>query len=168
MKLFVVFLSLILISISCSNSKKASNDKDSSIDKNSANKTGQEDIESKQEDLLLMPAVESQSDSSITFILNAQRIKFVVDEYLPNSEDFRVEIYSQKGKLVWSSNYEKNYLMVIGTVLPKQAGEIYTYKISWKGMDNNNKPAEPGNYYAQLTIPCLPNPYISKIFFKWR
>jgi len=53
-----------------------------------------------EEPLELVPSVAMQNDSTAVFSLTATRLANVINEYIPTSEEFRVEILSGKGNLV--------------------------------------------------------------------
>lgn len=118
--------------------------------------------------LELIPSVSMQSDSTAVFSITATRLTNVVNEYIPSSEEFRVEILTAKGNLVWSSNFGMNYLQVILPVKPEKIGDTYKYSLEWNGQTNKGVPATPGNYTANLIIPARPNQYSSTIQFHWK
>lgn len=119
----------------------------------------------KSENLELTPSYSTIANGNIEFMLQAKRIK-IADEYLPNSESFRVEIFNLGGKMLFSSDYQMNYLQVIGEVEPKNIGEIHTYKYTWNRTDNNKQKIPTGKYRAILCIPAKPNHYTSTINFE--
>lgn len=90
----------------------------------------------------------------------AIRQKTVEDEYLPSSEDFRAEILSYKGKLLWSSNYNMNYMTMIQKVQPTKIDSIHIYTLVWDGRKNDKKKMYTDDYTLRLTIPAKPNPYL--------
>ena len=130
------------------------------IDKNE-NKPSEEPLE-------LVPSVAMENDSTAVFSLTATRLAKVINEYIPTSEEFRVEVLSGKGNLVWSSNFGMNYLQVILQVKPEKIGETHKYTLEWNGQTNKGMPATPGNYTANLIIPARPNHYSSTIQFHWK
>jgi len=121
-----------------------------------------------EEPLELVPSVAMQNDSTAVFSLTATRLANVINEYIPTSEEFRVEILSGKGNLVWSSNFGMNYLQVILQVKPEKIGETHKYSLEWNGQTNKGVPAPPGNYTANLIIPARPKHYSSTIQFHWK
>jgi len=118
--------------------------------------------------LELIPSVAMQNDSTALFTVTATRLANVINEYIPTSEEFRVEILSGKGNLIWSSNFGMNYLQVILQVRPEKIGDTYKYSLEWNGQTNKGVPATPGNYTANLIIPARPNQYSSTIQFHWK
>lgn len=58
-----------------------------------------------------------------------------VEKYFPSSERLRIEIFDDNGRTVWKSNENKNYLTVIGELLPKEIGEYHYYEIEWNSYD---------------------------------
>ncbi len=122
---------------------------------------------SRNEAMYLTPKVKYPDDGTVVFILEAERVKKVEDEYMPSSEDFRVEIMSDKAKVLWSSNYNKNYMMVVGDVLPKEVGETHFYEMKFTGEKNSGNELQPGKYTAFLVIPSKPNHYVRQIEFTW-
>ena len=121
-----------------------------------------------EEAMELVPSISLMDDGGAEFSLIATRFADVPNEYLPNSEDFRVEIFSAKGNLIWNSNFGMNYLQVIMNVKPEKVGENYKYSIEWNGQTNSGSRAAAGNYTANLTIPAKPKHYTSTIQFQWK
>jgi hypothetical protein len=118
--------------------------------------------------LTLYPSVNKDTDSTITFVLYAQRNALKVDEYLPSSEKLRVIIFSEKGEVKWNSSFNKNFLQMVTPVYPENIGEIHKYSLKWDGYDNHAKPVPAGTYRAQLIIPAKPNSYSESIVFRWK
>lgn len=105
-------------------------------------------------------------DSLAKFELKVQRIKSADGEYLPNSEDFRVEIYDNELNLIFSSNFEQNYMMAIGKVEPVEVGETKSYAFEWNYLSNFSKQVSKGKYLAKLIIPAEPENYFVDIDFE--
>jgi hypothetical protein len=105
-------------------------------------------------------------NTNANFELTARRIQIKDDEYLPNSEDFRVEIYDNSGNLIFNSNYQKNYFMAIMKVKPEQSGDVYIYKYSWDYTNNFGKKVPKGEYSAKLIIPAEPKNYSVNLNFQ--
>jgi len=105
-------------------------------------------------------------DGFAKFTLTARRIKAVDDEYLPSSENFRVEIFSEKGQMVWNSSKGQNFFMVISDLEPKKEGDSKTYEIIWNFNNNDNKKVKLGKYFAYLIIPSKPENYKCRIEFE--
>lgn len=100
------------------------------------------------------------------FELLAKRIKLKSGEYLPNSEDFRVEIYDEYSNLIFNSNYKQNYFMAISKVKPEEIGDSYKYSYKWDYKDNFGKKIKKGEYIAKLLIPSEPENY--SVFINFR
>jgi hypothetical protein len=118
--------------------------------------------------LTLFPSANKDTDSTITFILYAQRNALKVDVYLPSSEKLRVIIFSEKGEVKWNSSFNRNFLQMVTPVYPESIGEIHKYSLKWDGYDNHAKPVPAGTYRAQLIIPSKPNSYSESIVFRWK
>jgi len=118
--------------------------------------------------LTLYPSVNKDTDSTITFILYAQRNASKVDEYMPSSEKLRVIIFSEKGEVIWNSSFNRNFLQMVTPVYPERIGDVYKYSLKWDGYDNHAKPVPVGTYRAQLIIPAKPNTYSESIVFRWK
>lgn len=104
-------------------------------------------------------------DSAAAFVLEAERLRSVEDEFLPTSENFRVEVIDESGKTVWSTNYRVNFMQVIGEVEPTEPGATKVYTVWWNGKKNEGEFADPGTYTARMTIPAAPEPYILETKF---
>ena len=116
----------------------------------------------------LIPKIEIDNDSTVQFIVLAKRLFLVDNEYIPNSETIRLEIFSDSGKLIYSSNKNSNYFQVIKKVLPEEIGNEYEYKIYWNGKDNDLRIVPEGIYDVRLTIPAKPKPYITQTKLEWK
>ncbi len=116
--------------------------------------------------LALNPSYKINENGYIEFSLKAKRLKSAGEEYIPNSESFRVIVMDMKGRLVFSSNYMMNYLQVIGKVRPYEIGETYNYYFVWNMKDNYQKSIPKGRYKAILTIPAVPKHYSKEINFE--
>lgn len=118
--------------------------------------------------LTLKSSIDIKSDSLVVFKLDAVRNKEVPNEYIPNSEVFRVEILNRKGGLEWSSSNNSNFLQVIKKVEPLKIGDSHTYSINWYGKTNNNYSLSDGIYSIKMIIPAKPVPYIVFTKFTWK
>lgn len=114
------------------------------------------------------PFIKNITDSSVVFGVEATRQADVEGEYLPSSEEFRIEIISQKGRLEWSSNYNKNFMQVISEVKPLKAGETHAYSIEWNGERNGGGKLAPGLYTIRAIIPARPKAYVTIFKFEWK
>lgn len=118
--------------------------------------------------LRLRPIIHFENDSTVVFKVLAQRLFLVDNEYIPNSETLRLEIFSDSGKLLYSSNKNANYFQVIKKVLPEEIGNTHEYKIYWNGLDNEMGNLPKGNYDVRLTIPAKPKSYITNTKLEWK
>ncbi|MBX3043371.1 MAG: hypothetical protein KIT33_05595 [Candidatus Kapabacteria bacterium] len=125
-----------------------------------------EEIESKGEFMLLKAKYEITDNEQIKFLMTAERLSPREGEYLPNSENFRVEIFDEKNNLIFNSDFEMNYLMVIMDVEPKQIGESTQYEFIWNKKNNWKKQVPSGDYKARLSIPSVPDDYHIILPFK--
>ncbi len=112
----------------------------------------------------LVPDIQ-MSARRVTFKVEAFRLDSAANEYLPSSESFRVEVFDSKGRLVWNSNYQKSYMMVVCDVLPLDVGGHHSYALEWDKKSNFRKAVPPGPYKAVLSIPSLPLPYSTSVNF---
>lgn len=104
------------------------------------------------------------SGNQIEFILHTKRNYIVEKEYIPNSEDLKILVYSEKGKLIYNSGEGANFFMAIQDVKPIEVGEKHTYKfISKNDFFDKSKiykihyiiPAKPEIY--SITLDYIPN-----------
>ena len=109
--------------------------------------------------MTMYPVIERIDTSQIAIGCFCKRTDFMKDEYLPSSEDFRAELRSRKGVLIWSSNYNMNYTMQIGKVQPENVDDVNLYLINWDYIGNNGKKIVTGDYGLKLIIPAKPTPY---------
>lgn len=116
--------------------------------------------------LLLTPFVEASGDSLIRFGISAQRRTVVSGEYLPSSEDLRVEVLHEN-KVIWKSNKGMAFLTVIQPVRPENIGESSTYALEWDLIDELGSRLQAGTYTARLMIPSRPAPYLIETSFTW-
>ncbi|MCK5741808.1 MAG: hypothetical protein KAH48_06285, partial [Chlorobi bacterium] len=68
--------------------------------------------------LRLLPYYTNLTGGEVEFVLSVKRAHQKENEYLPSSEDLRIEVKTQSGKTIWSSNYGMNFLQVISEVKP--------------------------------------------------
>ncbi len=119
----------------------------------------------------LIPMEINYSGNRYAFGLVAVRKGNVEEEYVPDSETLRIEIYNHKGKEIWSSNYGMNYMQMIQPVEPEKIGEAHLYLQFWDGKSNNKRKANSDEYKIKYLIPAKPKPYfILKEFsaeFEW-
>lgn len=114
------------------------------------------------------PFLDEVTDSTITFALLAERLRPVNDDYHPNSEKFRVEIFNAKGALVFNSNFGMNYMQMISHVEPYRVSEKKRFEYLWDGKGNNKLPLPAGKYKAVLTMVVKPISYGAEIEFDWK
>ncbi len=116
--------------------------------------------------LIVVPYFEKSEGQSGVFGMFAYRIN-QIEEYLPSSEDFRIEIVSQKGKTAFNSHKGQAFLTVIKEVNPQRVGSMYEYSYPWFGKSDGGYILLEGDYSARLFIPAVPNPYGKIINFYW-
>lgn len=114
----------------------------------------------------LTPFYELQDDGSLKFWVEVRRNWKPTDEYIPNSEMLRVEIYTENGKKIWSSADGKNFMQVINELQPQVPGYMETYSQIWDAK-LDGKIIAPGKYKAIMTIPAKPAPYSTSLYFDW-
>lgn len=117
--------------------------------------------------LALKPEIKVINDSLILFSLHSKRLKENESSYFPTSQDFLVEIYTEKNNLLWKSDKDMNYLQVITPIEPTQIGDLYTYSIEWDGIMDNGKKLPKGDYIVNLILPARPMQYPITTNFKW-
>lgn len=127
-----------------------------------------ENITQPEEQALRLKPFVKKTDSVTVFGLVAERKRDVEDEYLPTSENFRVEIMTPNGKTFWNSSHDKAFLQVIGEVEPVQKGDTEEYTMPWNGQTNAGKTLPEGEYNLRMTIPAKPNPYFVESKFQWK
>lgn len=76
--------------------------------------------------------------------------------YFPSSERLRIELLDNKTKFIWNSNYNQNYLAVVGEFNTKEVGEINYFKILWNKKDNNKNKIKPNEYLVNFILPLQP------------
>lgn len=105
-------------------------------------------------------------ENFIKFILTATRKKLIENEYMPNSENFRIEIFDDEMNLIFNSDFEHHFLMVISDVKPVKIGETEEYQHLWNMKGNDGKRIKKGKYTANLIIPAMPNVYTTSVEFE--
>jgi hypothetical protein len=96
-------------------------------------------------------------DTTIVFVLDLVRLKPSDEEYFPTSERLRIEIRNQLGKVIWNSDYDLNFLQVVGKVEPIEVGKLHRYIVPWNRRDNQGKLVEAGKYNVAFILPFKPN-----------
>lgn len=115
--------------------------------------------------LEISPTILFHSKDSIEFKVEVKRLEEVEGEYLPDSEELRIEIWNENGMLAWKSSEGMNYMQVITNVKPEQVGGIHWYNFMWNGITNRGKRLLPAEYDIYFIIPAKPKPYITKMKF---
>lgn len=105
-------------------------------------------------------------NGDIKFVLQAERLNVLKEEYMPSSEDFRVIVFNDNSDLIFNSDFEQNYLMVIKNVEPSVIGDTKIFEMSWNKKNNYGKIVPKGKYKANLMIPALPYSYSIIIDFE--
>lgn len=108
----------------------------------------------------IVPIITRMDSVSYLFGMLALRTAQVENEYLPDSEDFRAEIFNHKFNTLWSSNFNKNYTTQINKVEPTEIDSMHFYYTIWNGKGNNLiLLPEYRDYKLKLSIPAKPYPY---------
>lgn len=105
---------------------------------------------------LIVPNTLQNSDSYEFGVYTIKIDTNNLQRYFPSSERLRIELLDKKVKLVWNSNYNQNYLAVVGELNSKQIGEINYYKILWNKKDLNKNKIEPNEYIINYILPLQP------------
>ncbi len=108
--------------------------------------------------LSLFPVILNENDKSIEFAVLAVRNK-IKEEFIPSSEELRLEVLNFKGRQIYSSQTGINFLQIILPVFPENIGNYYLYKQTWDFKTDENNLVVPGKYTINLMIPALPTPY---------
>jgi len=126
-------------------------------------------------DTLGTPSTPSQTQRSMDLQLDVRSmgggVEFLVTatrrqpapegEYLTSGEKYRIELSTQLGEPIWSTNEGVAYTQDIREVEPKEVGDRALYRGFWNGRDpRTRKFASPGRYRVTVTIPARPIPYI--------
>ncbi len=160
MKQTLIFFIAILLISCCSTQKNTK-------ENNSADSKEKKDTLMKNESnpyLKLEPGYEILDESRIKFTLKATRLAVREEEYIPNSQTFRVIVNSLKGKTVWDSGGDKNFMQMVMPVLPEAVDETYTYEIIWDRWDQTSiEPPPKAEYTVTMIIPAKPREYSSTI-----
>lgn len=96
-------------------------------------------------------------DSLIVFVMDLLRLKPAEDEYFPTSERLRIVITNKLGKTIWSSDYDLNFLQIIGQVEPVEVGKVHRYIVPWNRKDNNGNYVKEGELRVSFILPVKPN-----------
>jgi hypothetical protein len=91
----------------------------------------------------------------LVFRLAAKRNEIVEREYFPTSENLRIILKNEKGKVIYQSNKGMNYFQAIEDVKPIEINDTYIYELKTKKPDNFNK----GKYKIYYMLPSKPFPY---------
>ncbi|MFH1050764.1 MAG: hypothetical protein V1779_07520 [bacterium] len=112
--------------------------------------------------LVIYPIIDNMDKISVDLGIFAVR-KRIIEEYIPTSEDVRVEVLNSKNKPAYNSQTGKNYMQVINPVYPESLGDSYVYRYSWDYRNNHGQRVPSGDYTIRLIIPAKPKPYITEI-----
>lgn len=156
MKYLLILLTFTVLMNACS--KK-------NTEQETENYSGSLKVESKAVELL--PFYEKLDDGIIRFYVEVRRNWKPTNEYLPNSEHLRVEIFSDSGKLLWSSNHNKNFMQAISDLQPQIPGYMEIYEQLWDGNTNGGTNLNSGKYKVKYTIPAKPEHYSTSITIDW-
>jgi hypothetical protein len=115
----------------------------------------------------LSPFTIAVSDTQIDIGVMARRIFVPPGEYLPSSENFRVVISDENGRVVFRSDANQSFLPFISLVEPQVIGQMQRFVYPWTGKDMTGQTVSSGSYRAELIIPAHPNPYRASIDVPW-
>ncbi len=111
--------------------------------------------------LLLEPGFKKISEDKYKFTLKATRLKERENEYIPDSETLRIELYGVSKMVrkppVWDSSEGKNFMQMVMPVKPEKIGDTYTYELVWDGRDRDGKKISEA--IAVYIIPAKPEAY---------
>lgn len=165
MNKLIFLLTLFCFLAACSNK----NTEDAAVEKGVQSEQREDSKLIEQIDAMyLLPFAEKNEDGTVTFYIESRRNWKPANEHIPDSEHFRVQIFTKKGNLVWSSSEGKNFMQVIGKVQPEIAGEMHVYKQIWNGKDNSGIPVPEGEYKVVMTIPAKPIEYSTTMDYYWK
>ncbi|MEJ5287545.1 MAG: hypothetical protein CH6_0797 [Candidatus Kapaibacterium sp.] len=102
------------------------------------------------------PQILIHDDTTFLFVLDLLRLKPEEGEYFPTSERLRIEIRNKQGKTIWNSDFDLNFLQVIGKVEPEEVGKIHRYIVPWNRRDNSGKFIEKGDFEVAFILPIKP------------
>lgn len=104
-----------------------------------------------------IPKIYRLNDSLFLFTLDLIRIKLSDEEYFPTSERLLIHIKNKLGKIVWSSDFDLNFLQIIGKVEPEEVGKVRRYLVPWNRIGNDGKYVENGEFDVVFILPIKPN-----------
>lgn len=170
MKLTCIFFIAFLLISCCTTQKTFQKTDDLLEDNRNGNSSQLKDLSSNSNEyLMLEPSIQKIDYENIKFILKVTRLKTKEDEYIPTSESLRIVVSNVKGKTIWESNKNMNYLQVISPLLPENKEEIYTYELDWNGKDNEGNELSNGSEYTAIfLIPSEPESYSTSLKFIWK
>jgi hypothetical protein len=108
------------------------------------------------------------TDDGCKFGMFAIRLKPIEDEWIPNSNHMTALMQDQKGREIWSSAFNQNFMQMVYPVFPEDIGTYHKYEHDWRGNWNNGSPAKPGLYIVNMTINSKPENYNSTINLNWK
>lgn len=117
------------------------------------------------EPMSLYPVILNQQNNKIDVGIFAIRNQ-IIEEFIPSSEELRLEVLNFKGKKIYSSQTGINFLQIILPVYPENIGNYYLYKQEWNFKTNDEENLPSGRYTLNLMIPALPNPYQVNLFME--
>lgn len=109
-----------------------------------------------------IPKIYQLNDSLFLFSLDLIRIKPSGEEYFQTSERLRIYIKNNLGKIVWSSDFDLNFLQIIGKVEPEEVGKVRRYLVPWNRISNERKFVESGEFEVVFILPIKPNNIVRK------
>lgn len=137
-----LFVILLLI-VSCKSSDKGNTSKENEI------------VFPETESALSLVPIFLIEDDMLVFRLAAKRNEIVEREYFPSSENLRILMQNEKGKVIYKSNKGMNYFQVIEDVKPIEINETHIYELKTKIPVHFDK----GKYKITYILPAKPLPY---------
>ncbi|MCX7880434.1 MAG: hypothetical protein N2517_07210 [Ignavibacteria bacterium] len=113
-----------------------------------------------------IPNIFINSDTNFVFALDLVRLEEKEDEYFPTSERLRIRIESKAGKEIWASDFNTNFLQVIGEVEPIEIGKIRRYILQWIGKDFSGNKVPSGEYNVYFILPIKKHEIVEKLELK--
>lgn len=161
----ILIISLLIISCSCKNTEQTRKTVETEEVRDETNEGNKLKVE--EEAMYLLPFAEKLEDGNVRFYMESRRNWKPTGEYIPDGEHFIIEIYTQKGNVIWSSSHGMNFTQAIGEVQPQTPGYMHVYEKLWDGKDNKDNPVPAGEYLVKMTIPAKPMAYSTKMNFEW-
>jgi hypothetical protein len=112
--------------------------------------------------------IDNIEEDKCSFGMVAIRLKAIDEEWIPNSEHCRALMNDGKGRKLWSSSYNQNFMQMVYPVYPEEIGDYHNYILDWGGQKNNGSDVKQGYYQVHLTINSRPERYGATINLNWK